>query len=771
MFDRSLSWMEDGQRVDGMTKLRVWQQRRSRSDSEYSSEFQKMDQREAIYNGSAKLKPLTPGDTKRDGSAKRTSHVRNIVFENIESMISANIPTPKVTAKNREDEKLAAMIEHWLRNELDRLPFETMNDMAERTVPIQGGTGWLVEWDNTSHTHSTVGELKITLLHPKLFAPQPGVFTGIGDMDWFIIKAPTTKGSVKREYGVDVYNLGEEQPELRSSDGVASQDEMLTKYIGYERNEDGGIDRFVWVNDTILEDIENYQARHQQVCRSCHRKRPAPGQIISNNVQESAGRFGSLMPDPETGFAGGLIPEDLIGEMTEETDSSSGEKAPEEGLEAELAGALGVAEALSEREREIQAGAREPGRMLLEGIEIRAGKPAEPVKYTGGPCPYCGAEDWTDAESEYEEIMLPVRTEAGTEIPGAKYALDEEGRPVLQPTLVPYYKPDRMPVVLQKNVSVYGQLLGNSDVDAIEDQQNTVNRMEQKIIDRLVKAGTRITMPPDVSYRMDTEDNEIIRLKNIQDRQYIATYNFTGSVENELAYLNIAYEEARQILGITNSFQGREDRTATSGVAKEFQAAQSAGRLESKRVMKAAAYAELFELMFKFQLAYSDEPRSVSYRDHKGDIVYETFNRYDFLKQDEDGAWYWDDEFLFSVDSSAALEANRTAMWQETRMNLQTGAFGDPTQTDTLILFWSKMEELHYPGAGTTRKFLEEKSQQEQKAMQAMAMQQMMQQAGGPGGMPGSAPPGEGPEAIREAPAEEPGLNPEEEELLTGEGL
>ena len=259
-------------------------------------------------------------------------------------------------------------------------------------------------------------------------------------------------------------------------------------------------------------------------------------------------------------------------------------------------------------------------------------------------------------------------------------------------------------------------------MDAIEDQQNTVNRMEQKIIDRLVKAGTRITMPPDATYRLDTEDGEVIRLKNVQDRQYIATYNFEGNVQNEMAYLSIAYEEARQILGITNSFQGRADRTATSGVAKEFQAAQSAGRLESKRVMKAAAYAELFELMFKFQLAYSDEPRSVSYRDHKGDVVYETFNRYDFLKKDADGAWYWNDDFLFSVDSNEALESNRTAMWQETRMNLQTGAFGNPQEVETLILFWSKMEELHYPGAGATRKYLEERRDEMIKAASAQAM-------------------------------------------------
>lgn len=47
-------------------------------------------------------------------------------------------------------------------------------------------------------------------------------------------------------------------------------------------------------------------------------------------------------------------------------------------------------------------------------------------------------------------------------------------------------------------------------------------------------------------------------------------------------------------------------------------------------------------------------------------------------------------------------------------MNLQTGAFGDPSSTETLILFWSKMEELHYPGAGETKKYLEKRLQQEQ---------------------------------------------------------
>lgn len=76
---------------------------------------------------------------------------------------------------------------------LDRLPFETINDQAERTVPIQGGVGFLVAWDNRKRTHDTVGEEEVAFLHPKQFAPQPGIYTGIQDMDWFIVRSPPRK--------------------------------------------------------------------------------------------------------------------------------------------------------------------------------------------------------------------------------------------------------------------------------------------------------------------------------------------------------------------------------------------------------------------------------------------------------------------------------------------------------------------------------------------------------------------------------------------------
>ena len=674
-------------------KLDVWQKRLADSDVAWKAQMTKMDRREHLYSGDRELRALTKGDEEQ-----KAPHIRNIVFENIESQVSSAIPSPKVTPRRKEDDALAAKIEHWLRCELDRLPFETINDQAERTVPIQGGVGFLVAWDNRKRTHDTVGEEEVAFLHPKQFAPQPGIYTGIQDMDWFIVRQPTTKESIRRRYDVNVEDEGEQEPQGRGTGDEDTADDAVTMYIGYAKNDRGGIDRYVWVNDIELEDLENYQARRVPVCAHCGRVRPLPGQIIQNR------------------------------QAVVETAEQDAVEAEQDTVAVETRKQIAGRTLAMQLAQDVAAG-------LGGGLETLAaeGAAAEPedqqLRYDGeGPCPWCGSTNWTTKEQEYEEVTLPIANSSGLVIPGAQPEIDENGRSVMRSTRIPFYRPDVFPVVLQKSVSVYGQLLGNSDVDVIEDQQNTTNRMEKKIIDRLVKAGTRITLPAKATLRTDPVDGERWFLDSPADKAMIDVYQFSGDLQYELTYLATVYEEARQVLGITDSFQGRTDPTATSGKAKEFSAAQAAGRLESKRTMKQAAYAQLFELMFKFWLAYSDEPRPISYKDNEGNTVYEEISRYDFLKQDKDGQYYWEDQFLFGCDDSAPLASNREAMWQETRMNLQTGAFGDPSSTETLILFWSKMEELHYPGAGETKKYLEKRLQQEQqRAAQAQQMQIQLQ--------------------------------------------
>jgi len=608
--------------------LDYWKDWVEKNEAALGDQTERMDAREALYRGETReIKPLTGRDTERNGARRVTVHLRNIVAENIESEVSSTIPQPKVTARRKADEARAKILEDMLRNELDRLPMEELNDAAERIVPIQGGIYWLVEWDEGHDTPSAHGDVTVSWLHPKQVIPQDGVYGAVEDMDAIAIKLPQTRSYIRRTYGKKLdEGEGESDPDIRTLDKDSSPaDDLVTQYVVYYRNDDGGIGKFSWVNDTVLEDVGDFEARRVKTCQNC-------------------------------------------------------------------------------------------------GEVLRAGQET---------CPKCGADQTEESTMDTEEIWDGISTANGTRIPGAELVGDEMGLPAMKPTELPYYKPDVFPVFLQRNVSVFGRLLGDSDVDKIADQQNTVSRMETKIIDRFIKAGTRITLPDNADIRIDPEDQEKIYISKPQDMAMIGVHQFSGDLSQEMAYLAQVYEEARQILGITDSFQGRRDTTAQSGVAKEFAAQQSAGRLESKRVLKEAAYAELFKRIVQLKVAYADEERPVVATDDRGQAQYEAFNRYDFYEQDpQTGEWHCildDDRFLFSCDVSAPLANNRQQMWSDTTQMLQMGAFGQPQALETLLLYWTKMELLHYPGASDTKEYLQ--ALREEQMQQQMQMQQMQIEA------------------------------------------
>lgn len=624
------------------SKLDLWQKRFEEAKEDRAAEQEQMQRRKALYNGDKHI--ATPQGTQ---AAKSASSVRNIVFELIESQVDSNIPTPKVTARDAHNEGLAQEIEDMLRNELDRLPFERLNDEDERTTPMQGGDYFLIEWDASERTHTTVGELAVRLIHPRQVLVQKGI-TDFRQADWVFILLAQTKDAIKKRYNVDVTDEGEEYPGVRGED-EAQSDDMVTQVICYYRNTDGGIGRFSWCNDVVLEDSRDYFARRTMVCGKCDAKVPA------GHVE----------------------------------------------------------------------------------------------------CPYCGAKKLVASSEDYETLDedITLYDENGQpvkHIPAMSPVLDDTGlplmqpqltgfdpftgqpqygeMPVMEPTKIPYYKPNIFPLILRKNVSVNGQLLGNSDVDAVEDQQNNIKKYNTKIDEKLQKGGSVVILPQGLQIDNDDEEMKIVRVRNPAEKANIDVLPLQGDINRDMELLENNYQWARQTIGITDSFQGRKDPTATSGKAKEFAASQSAGRLESKRVMKQACYADIFEVMFKLMLAYADEPRPYRAKDKLGNEVYRIFNRYDFLEQDEAGQWYWNDRYLFSCDSSGTLAQNREAMWQETRLNLQQGAFGDPQNPDTLILFWTLMEGLHYPLAGVIKANLEEQKAQQEQMQQQMMMQQAMQQ-------------------------------------------
>lgn len=612
-------------------KLQLWQERLALAETAIAGERERMLRREKQYEGDHTIY-APDGSVAADSLA---SHVRNVSFEVIETQVDSTIPAPKVTAVRQEDEELASIIESMLRDVMDRLPSERLNDEGERLSPVQGGYGLLVDWLDSVSGKDWLGDLKVSLIHPYSIVPQAGV-TQVSDMDFFFLKTPQTKRQIRKFYGVSVADEDESDPDARRLGASAdTTDELVTMMTVYYRNAKGGIGRLRWVNDTVLEDLEDYQLRRVHRCTVC--------------------------------------------------------------------GAVG----------------------------------------DGKKCAYCGSRRFEDEVMEDEELTEDITLRDGTVIPSVSEVRDELGQPVAtdtllpqmqpggtaaviapqaafrqEPTRIPYYKPDVFPLVIRKNVSMPGRFWGSSDLDAIFDQQNSLNKICTKLNTKVLSGGSFTTVPTGARFIND-RDGVRVEVDNPADLEKIRTFNTQVDISTDLTMMAQLYEQARQTIGITDSMQGRKDPTATSAVAKEFSAQQAAGRLESKRVMKRAMYQDLFEAIFKWMLAYCDEPRAIRRTDEHGDVQYVTFDRHDFLYRDEAGDWQYNTDFLFSCDGSAPLAADRQALWKETRMNFQEGALGSTQEIATLLRFWEQMEKLHYPMAGDMVKSLKSQMESQQAAQAA----------------------------------------------------
>jgi hypothetical protein len=244
--------------------------------------------------------------------------------------------------------------------------------------------------------------------------------------------------------------------------------------------------------------------------------------------------------------------------------------------------------------------------------------------------------------------------------------------------------------------------MGCSDVDVIQDQQDAVSKYGSKIQEKCLMGGSYLTLPKGGDIEKSDKEYKVIRVdqSNVGLVKVITTQ---ADISQDVTMLDRNYSYAQSALGITDAYQGKYDASARSGSAKQYSINQAAGRLESKRVMKNAAYAELYEMMFKFALAYSDTPMPISGERSDGSKEYQSFDRYMFLKKDDAGEYYWNDEFKFDTDPTSTIMTNREAMWQQIDMKLQSGAFGAVGDLQTSLLYWTLMEKNGYPNAKTVK--------------------------------------------------------------------
>lgn len=340
----------------------------------------------------------------------------------------------------------------------------------------------------------------------------------------------------------------------------------------------------------------------------------------------------------------------------------------------------------------------------------------------------------SDVIRDGEVVYDAYESQAVSPMGVPQFSADESGNlvplietikvPKKEPTKLPFYRPNLLPIVIRKNTSQEDSLLGQSDCEFIRPQQQSINKIESRIMDKLLKAGVVSTVPDDyVGVITDGIFDRAIKLKQGQENLF-GRIDLQVSINGDIAESERLYDHAKRILGISDSFQGQHDASAASGVAKQIQVNQSSGRLESKRRMKNHAYACLYEIIFQLYLAYADEPRPVSYKDAIGKVHNTEFNRYAFIERDEAGEYYYNDNYLFAADNASDVEQYRQYLWEKNLALFSSGAFGDPAAVETKLTYWRQMERAHYPFAHDMVEEIEEqmRSQMQQLAAQNAAM-------------------------------------------------
>jgi hypothetical protein len=217
---------------------------------------------------------------------------------------------------------------------------------------------------------------------------------------------------------------------------------------------------------------------------------------------------------------------------------------------------------------------------------------------------------------------------------------------------------------------------------------------------KLMRSSVTPVLPEDSTIQVSNNIfGQVIRLRPGENKGQYGVVDTTPNIQMDIAEAERIYEQAKSAIGITNAFRGQADYAGQSGKAVQALMQQSAGRLESKRVMKRSAYAGLDEIIWQFYLAYADEPKVMHAFDMLGISQKTTFSRYDFLDMDELGRWSYHTDYTFSTDMSGGIEQQRETVWEMNLTNFQNGTYGDPASPITQLRYWTMQERAHYPNA------------------------------------------------------------------------
>lgn len=265
---------------------------------------------------------------------------------------------------------------------------------------------------------------------------------------------------------------------------------------------------------------------------------------------------------------------------------------------------------------------------------------------------------------------------------------------------IPYYIPTCFPIVVRKNTIGDGVLLGGSDCERIRPQQQAINKLESRILQKLLRAGITPVMPEGTAVTLNNSIfGQIIKTRPGKSMASYGTIDTTPDIEQDIKEADRLYDQAKRVLGISDALQGLDSTTSESGYARQLKISRASSRLETKKRMKHLAYCRIYEIIFKHYLAFADEPRRFAYRDTFGRMHFSEFNRYDFIERDNEGNYYYDDSYLFTVDVNADDQYSSESLWEINLTNLERGTLGDKSSPTTLMRYWQLQDKAHFPYA------------------------------------------------------------------------
>ena len=266
--------------------------------------------------------------------------------------------------------------------------------------------------------------------------------------------------------------------------------------------------------------------------------------------------------------------------------------------------------------------------------------------------------------------------------------------------LVPYYSPKSFPIIIRKNTLGEGGIFGGSDCERIRPEQQAINKIESRILQKLLRSGVTPIMPEDSSVTLtNAVFGQVIKMRPGESAENYGKLDTTPDISQDIEEADRLYDHARRILGITDALQGTDTLSSESGYARQLKINQASSRLETKRRIKYLVYSKLYRMIFEHYLAFADKPRVLSYKDTLGRVHLSEFNRADFIEADVYGCLCYDDGYLFSVDLNGGNEYNRELLWEKNIQNLESGTLGNRDDPITLLRYWQAQERAHYPYA------------------------------------------------------------------------